>query len=168
LVIVVAVRRLIPLVLASLGGIAAADDGSLMSTSLDATACVGPIPNDGTIERLDASAGATVWHRLHVGVGAGIGTGTTTSYLVEGFGEAGLWLHASSQIELLLGWRLGGARFSIHGAPTDAVMAEALVELRIHVRRRVDLAVQPFALTGYYGGLWAIMAGPSIGVAVPW
>ncbi|HEY1818011.1 MAG TPA: hypothetical protein VGG74_36965 [Kofleriaceae bacterium] len=162
-------RRLaIAFVLASLGGVAAADDGSLMSTSLDASACVGPIPNDGTLERLDASAGATLWHRLHVGVGAGIGTGTTTTYLAEGFAEAGLWLHASSQIELLLGWRLGGARFSIHDAPTNAVMAEALLELRFHLGRRIDLTVQPFALTGYYGGLWAIMAGPSIGIAVPW
>ncbi|HEY3806828.1 MAG TPA: hypothetical protein VGL61_29695 [Kofleriaceae bacterium] len=162
-------RRLaIPFVLASLGGIAAADDGSLVSTSLDASACVGPIPNDGTIERLDASAGATLWHRLHVGAGAGVGTGTTTTYLVEGFAEVGLWLHASKQIELLLGWRLGGARFSIHHAPTDAVMAQALIELRFHLRRRIDLTVQPFALTGYYGGLWAIMAGPSIGIAVPW
>ena len=80
---------------------------------------------------------------------------------MEGFAEAGLWLHASPQIELLLGWRLGGARFSIHNAPTDAVMAEALVELRFHLARRIESCRQPFALTGYYGGLGAIMAGPS-------
>ena len=93
---------------------------------------------------------------------------TEASYLAEGFGEVGLWLHASSKIELLLGWRLGAARFSIHSTPTDAVMVEALVELRLHLRPRLDLAIQPFALTGYRSGLWAIMAGPSIGVALPW
>ena len=145
-----------------------ADDGALVTTTVAASGSVGPIPDDGTVERLDATAGMTLWNRLHVGVGAGIGTSTEASYLAEGFGEVGLWLHASPHIELLIGWRLGGAHFSIHDMPTNAVMAEVLVELRLHVRPRLDLAIQPFAITGYRSGLWAIMAGPSIGVAVPW
>ncbi len=105
----------------------------------------------------------TVRHRLHLGVGAGVGNGGEAGLLAEAFGEAGIWLHASARVDLLLGWRLSAARFSIYGMPVHAAMTSSLIELRYRARPNLDVVIQPFTLTGYYNGLWAIVAGPALG-----
>jgi hypothetical protein len=155
-------------VVLALGRAAAADDGPRVATKLDASMAVGPLPADDVFDRLDAAVGATMWHRLHVGIGGAVGSGGQASFVGEAYGEVGLWLHASANVDLLIGWRLGRARLTIHDMPVTATMTASLFEVRVHLRPRVDLVVAPFTLTGYYSGLWAFLAGPSVGIAVPW
>ena len=160
--------KIIALVLAGLVGTASADDGPTLSTALTGSVALGPVPDTGGYERLDLAVGITARHRLHLGAGVGLGNGGQAGLLAEAFGEAGVWLHASARVDLLLGWRLGAARFSIYGMPVHAAMTSSLIELRYRARANLDVVIQPFTLTGYYNGLWAIVAGPALGVAVPW
>ena len=161
-------RISIAVVIACAVGTAAADDGPQLGTALVTSIAIGPIPASSAFEQLDATVGLTAWHRLHVAVAASIGTGGTADWLATAFGEVGLWLHASPRVDVLLGWRLGHSWFSIRDMPVDATMTATLVQVRLRLRPRVDLMLEPLRITGYYNGLWALIAGPAIGIAVPW
>jgi hypothetical protein len=146
---------------------AAADDSLPLDLAATAGVFAGPIPSDSALERAQAIVGVTIWNRVHVGIGAGIGTGGNASWFAEGFGELGMWLHPSEKLDLLLAWRLGRAHFAIFDMPVNATMGTPVIELRYRLRPRLAIVVEPFETTGYYHGLWEIVIGPQLGVAVP-
>ncbi len=45
----------------------------MVSTALTGSVALGPVPDTGGYERLDAEVGVTMRRRLHLGVGAGVG-----------------------------------------------------------------------------------------------
>jgi hypothetical protein len=120
-------------------------------------------------------AGGSAWFagrwrdRFHAGVRASGGALGGVRFVQE-MAEAGVWLHASRSVDVLLGWRTGHAYLEIDvrdGRPitVHAFAIEPVAELAFRISRRVDVRVAPLHVTGYYVGLWQAAFGPEVGVA---
>jgi hypothetical protein len=83
--------------------------------------------------------------------------------------RAGLILHLSRRWELLLGWRVGYARFEvtmpIDMLRTGGVVVSCFLEGKVFLARHQELRIAPFVATGYWNRIWGFVAEPTIGYA---
>lgn len=101
--------------------------------------------------------------RWHTGARIGVDVGTG-SRIYEAGGELGIVLHASREIDVLLGWRVGYAHFRFNNVSVDALAVAPLAEIFFLASACIQIRIAPFGMTAYNAGLWELMIGPEVGV----
>jgi len=120
--------------------------------------------NDNVLGRLAVSASRRWSDRWHVGLDATVVVGTGV-LITEQLVEAGVWLHASSRVDVLLGWRIGHAWFDFSYAHVHAAAFQPIALIAVRLAPRLDLRVEPFAANMYLSGMWQVTTGGEVGVA---
>jgi hypothetical protein len=118
--------------------------------------------------KLGIGLGHTFADRLYVSGNVGVGSGRvralgSTTLIYEEFAEAGLVLHPSRAIDILLAWRLGLAYFrfdtEIGGADLHAVTMAPVFRVDYAFRPRWKIQFAPFVLRGYWSRAWGTNLG---------
>lgn len=108
--------------------------------------------------------GAGRWNeRWHTGLRISFDLGGD-SQIYEAVGELGIVLHASRELDVLLGWRAGYGRFHFNDISIDTYAIGPMAEIFYFASERVQIRFAPFGATAYNGGLWELMIGPEVGV----
>jgi hypothetical protein len=127
----------------------------------------------GVFMASNTKLGVTLAHavggRFHVGIGLGAGTGNTRAafgasrlFVHEELVEAGIVLHPSRTIDLVLGWRVGHAAFWFSGMTVNTMTMSPLLRIDYAYKPRWTIQVEPIILRGYWSSGW----GTNLGVQV--
>jgi hypothetical protein len=135
------------------------------SLGLDAAVAIGHFRTHGT---LAISLGWRLWQRIAIEGALHLGAGSDLQVL-EGTLLAGVLLHVSRRIDLMLGWRVGYGVFRV-AVPNGtlgvgAFVGSAIAELRWTLSPALELRAAPLVGTGYWNDLWGVVIEPSAGIA---
>jgi hypothetical protein len=116
----------------------------------------------------EVSVGRRLWNRVVVESSFRFG-GNRDLLVLEGTLLAGLLLHLSGPVDLVLAWRAGYAGFRLSmGAGrlwAGGLAASAIVEVRWALSEKLELQVAPLVGTGYWNEIWGVVVEPAAGVA---
>lgn len=86
------------------------------------------------------------------------------SQIYEAGAELGIMLHASRELDVLLGWRAGVARFSYTNVSVDTLAIGPMAEIFYLASECIQIRIAPLGVTAYSSGLWELIVGPEVGV----
>jgi hypothetical protein len=131
-------------------------------------AAVGPqlaiTANDNILGRVAVSGSRRWSDRWQVGLDATLVVGTGV-IITEQLVEAGVWIHPSKRLDVLLGWRVGHAWFDFSYAHVHAAAFQPVALIAVRLAPRLDLQVEPFTANLYLSGIWQITTGGQLGLA---
>jgi hypothetical protein len=117
---------------------------------------------------VSVSIGRQLWNRLELEL---VGRLAVGEHVIGGAGgvRAGLLLHLSRRIDLLLFWRLGYAHFRAQLAVSSVGVGSLFVsvggEMKLRLTPALELRLAPIAGTGYWRELWGFVLEPTVGLA---
>lgn len=117
--------------------------------------------------RVAGSASLRWSERWHAGVRFSADLNRRTQ-IFEPSGELGLWLHASTAISVLIGWRIGYANFRFEDVIVHAFAAEPIAQIVYPLGARYELHFTPITVQAYLSGVWQFTLGTEVGLAWRW
>ena len=106
--------------------------------------------------------------RLHVGANASVGTGPDVVVHEETV-QAGLVLHPSARIDVLMAWRFGYTYFKLGTVSGDvgihALTFEPVFRFDYRIRSNIDVTFAPLVLSGFWSRAWGTNLAVELGLA---
>ena len=156
--------RLPWLVLAAWSTTASADDAHVYAIGAAAGPQLAITAGDDVLGRVAVSGSRRWSDRWQLGLDATLVVGSGV-VITEQLLEAGVWLHPSKRLDVLLGWRIGHAWFDFSYAHVHAAAFQPVALIAIRVAPRLDVQVQPFVANMYLSGMWQVTTGGEVGIA---
>lgn len=135
---------------------------------------IAPLASDDTFGRMGLAIDWQWRERWIVGVALGFAVDGTPNMYLPGADirsylvEAGVRLHPSPRLGVILGWRAGLAGIDFGFAYSHVTDIEPMADLVVPVAHALELRIEPLSVDLYRSSTWQITFGAQVGVTWRW